>query len=451
LILAIAAFGSGLVLQAIELREQRNLAVVERDRALQVVEILESAFRNADPGQSAGDKVTARQILDAAVPGIERLEQSNPPLFVRMSATLAKVEMDLAQNARAIGWVRRGIAANDISASGDEQPLRDLLTTGSMLLARSGDVGEADSYLERLRSIGSSGTAEYQLAYARNLILKGERRKALELLIGVEQLMGEKADDANYLRASEVRWLKASCLRTLGRTSEAVALLRATLDWQRSQLSTDHPWLLRTRTHLFSTVADIAPTQELVAEHRGLIQDLLERHGSDSIEVGVNRGSLGATLLKLSRYTESAVEYAEAFRISTTLRGEEHRQTLIVALNYANALSQTKDQDSMRRALAVLEHTSEILKQKTGRNAPIRGRARWQLANVHMDLGNFQDAARVLIDPDEPMFSEVSNSTVQRDLSRAARRLYRAAECPEVGVLRETLCAELNERIELQE
>lgn len=451
LILAIAAFGSGLVLQAIELREQRNLAVVERDRALQVVEILESAFRNADPGQSSGDKVTARQILDAAAPGIETLERGNPAVFVRMTATLARVEMDLAQNARSIGWVRRGIAINDTYEVGDEDSLRDLLTTGAMLLARSGDVDEADSYLRRLKSIGGGNTAEYHLAYARNLVPKGERRKALEMLAVVEQLLGERAEDATHLRASEIRWLKATCLRGLGRAPEAVALLQATLDWQLSQLTPQHPWALRTRTQLFSALADVEPSEELVSEHLSLIEDLADRYGEDSIEVGINRGSLGAALLKLSRYAESAAQYANALRISTGRRGKDHLQTLILALNYANALALAGDADSRRTAVAVLEQTSEILKLKVGRSAPIRGRARMQLANLHMDIGNLQGAAQVLSDPDEPDFSEISNLSVRRGLLQAATRLHQVAECAPRGSSEEAFCVRIKETIDRQQ
>jgi len=152
--LALASLGSAaaLGLQALELREQRNLALIERDRALQVVEILESAFRNADPARASGDRVTARDILDAAVPSIDAIEHQQPELFARLAATLARVELDLTRGVRAAAWVNRGLTASD-AADVPEEIEASLLLSGAMAMARHGDAKTAEEYLQRLRNL----------------------------------------------------------------------------------------------------------------------------------------------------------------------------------------------------------------------------------------------------------------------------------------------------------
>lgn len=419
---AIAVFGSGLALQSVELREQRNLALIERDRALQVVEILESAFRNADPGRTAGDKVTARQILDAASPQLGQLERESPGLFVRMASTIAHVEMDLAQNARAIEWVRRGLAAADSSSNADEQALRTLLTVGAMLFARSGDVDEADELLSRLEALGWDNTPEYLLASARNLMPKGQREQALEILDRAEGLLGATKENATQLLHNEIRWIRSNCLRGLGRSAEAVALMESTLEWQKSQLPSQHPWILRTRTQLFSARSDVNPTEDLARDHQALIEELAATYGNDSIEVGVNRGSLAATLLKLNKPAESAAQYAQAVAISRRLRGEEHLETLRLKLMHGQSLSRVGTPLDSAAAVAVLGDLLSVLKLKTIPTAPIRANTRIQLANALLDLRRVDEAMAVLTDADEPPATALRQPSLVRDLERATRR-----------------------------
>ena len=428
LVAAIAVFSSGLALQAIELREQRNLAVIERDRALQVVEILESAFRNADPGRTEGDKVTARQILDAAAPRLGQLEVESPDLFVRMASTIAQVEMDVAQNARAIEWVRRGIAAADSTAKPDERALRSLLTVGAMLLARSGDVDDADELLGRLEALGWNDTPDYLIAHARNLVPKGERERALQVLDQAEAMLGPSKEIATHLLHNEVRWIRSNCLRGLGRSAEAVTLMENTLAWQTSQLPSSHPWVLRTRTQLFSALSDVNPTEELAREHHSLIEELVATYGKESIEVGVNRGSLAATFLKLDRPSESAAQYAQAVEISRRLRGEEHLQTLSFMLQYATALSRIGNRAESETAVAVLEDLLSVLKRKTIPTAPIRAATRIELANALLDLGRVDAAMAVLTDADEPPARELRLPSQVRDLEQTVQRARRLSK-----------------------
>lgn len=444
---AILAFGTGLALQSIELRAQRNLAVIERDRALQVVEILESAFRNADPGRTAGDNVTARQILDSAIPGINALEHDNPELFVRMAATLAKVEMDMAQSARAIAWVDRGIAANDKANLATSQSLVSLLTAGAMSLARSGDVDKADSYLERLRNTGNSSSPEYLIASARNLMPKGKRAEAIQLLSSAKETLGERSEDANDLTATELRWLMANCAMGLGKYDEAVEINRSTLEWQTSQLPDTHPWIQRTRTQLFSSLARTEPSQALIDEHRQLIDLLVAQHGPDSIEVGVNRLTLGTALMRMNRFQESAAEYSISLEISRKTRGPDHLSTLQTALSYASTLSQQNTPETTKLAIDILNETYLTLKIKTTPLAPIRAQSRIQLSNSMMDANDWAGAIRLLSSPEESESMHIQNKSIQHRLAEAFKRALGSASCSPAALELNDACDALDKKL----
>src|SRR5690606_17657159 len=111
-VLLVLVVAAGIVLRTSwRLAEERNRVVQERDRAQQVIALLQGAFIGADPARAGDGEVSAREILAAARPRVEALFEPQPGLYAVLAATLAEVEQGLGLDAEAELLARRGIEA----------------------------------------------------------------------------------------------------------------------------------------------------------------------------------------------------------------------------------------------------------------------------------------------------------------------------------------------------
>jgi serine/threonine-protein kinase len=446
LVAAIAVFSSGLALQAIELREQRNLAVIERDRALQVVEILESAFRNADPGRASGDKVTARDILNAAVPSVESLEATQPELFARLAATLARVELDLSQNQKSSAWVDRALAVTD-SNDLPEDVLASLLFSGTMAMARHGNAIKAEEYLARLGSLQSGSKLDFQLAHARVLMTRTRIDQAIELLRSAIN----EADSLNLgpdsTIATELRWTEAAALGMVGRYGDAASTMEKVLDWQLSQLAPDHARVARSRLMLLMQLGSISASESVIQQLDQEVHTLRELYGESSTLVALGTAAKANSLRRLNRTHEAVRQYEFALSVLEESLGEEHELVSSNRLNYALALQNEGSVASLEAAEQVLDRVYETTRRLYPRLAPITLQAQTQLALVLMLSERHDDAILVLADPS---YSDSHLTRSKASLRNQTYALEMALEGPKCATRSEPAmpgCARIAERL----
>ncbi|MBE5316070.1 MAG: serine/threonine protein kinase [Xanthomonadales bacterium] len=399
LVAAIAVFGSGLALQAMELREQRNLAVIERDRALQVVEILESAFRNADPGRASGDKVTARDILNAATAGVEALEAQQPQLFARLAATLARVELDLSQNNRASTWVDRALAVEATNKLPDEI-LSSILFTGAMAMARHGNASKAEEHLERLGSLQTTSRLEFQLAHARILMTRSKNNEAISILnsaIRESQVLNLGPESSI---ATELRWTEAAALGLAGRHRDAANLMENVIAWQHSQLPSDHARIARSRLIRLIQLSDVSADESVVNHLENELSELKRVYGESSTLVGLGTAAKAKSLLGLGQVNEAAHAYQNALAILEGSLGREHALVSQHRLNYAHVLQKIGSTESLNLSESILQEVYEITRRLYPRLAPITLQTQTQLAIAMMSSGKTDQALALLSAPE---------------------------------------------------
>ena len=430
LVAAIAVFGSGLALQAIELREQRNLAVIERDRALQVVEILESAFRNADPGRTAGDKVTARQILDAAGPSIDALEASQPGVFARLAATLGRVELDLNQGQRATNWISRGLKAAE-SANSSNEVTSELLFAGVLNHARGGEPKHAEEMLTRLEEMGLSERPEFILGKARTLVTRTKNLEAVEFLNRKFSGDPELISDPKSQTSNDLRWLSAFALGRTGDIAAAIRQFREIESWQALELPTKHPWLLQTRLAMLSHQSLMQPSASLVEEQRLLISELDSTYGSLSMASAIGRRVLAKQLSSLGRLNEALPEMRFAHEATILNHGHNHVDSVRASLDFGGLLMRSDSLSDRREAIEILGATLEISRRNYGAKAPITAHGLTLLANSHLSVGNDRQALAVLVDAQGDELHKARSIDNIRNRSILLGQALRSALCVE--------------------
>jgi tRNA A-37 threonylcarbamoyl transferase component Bud32/tetratricopeptide (TPR) repeat protein len=394
---AILVSASALALQALELREQRNLAIVERDRALKVVEILESAFRNADPARANGDKVSARDILDAAVPDINAIEHSQPELFARMAATLARVEGDLGQGVNASHWVIRGLDAAD-SIIAPPEVISSLLFTGALISARSGDAVTAETYLERLKTMGLESDPWYILARARAMITRALSSDAANYLAAELASSPHRYADPTVQVNNELRWLVASGLTSSRRREECARFLDGVIAWQTRVLEPDHPWVLRTRMFVLSNQSQMGATDKVAAEQLELVELLSEKYGEKSVIATTLRMGYARTLGRLEKFDESIEVWRQVYPSMIESRGREHGEVLRGGLDFGWALLKSTTRTNIEEARTVLLPIYRTTEARFGPLAPINLHAQSLLASALIKLELNFEALELLSD-----------------------------------------------------
>ncbi|WP_395787504.1 protein kinase [Aquimonas sp.] len=438
LTLAILGSAATLAVQAFELREQRNLAVIERDRALQVVEILENAFRNADPGQSEGDTITARQILDAAKPGIEELESTQPQVFARMAATLANVELELGQWTRAADWVDRGATAIE----GDEASstiLHSLLLTGAIAHARNANAPRARAIIEQLESSGFSEEPLFLFAKARVMTLHPEqRREGIALL---ERLIPmAAANDPQDLLANRTRWLLIQSLLDSKQLTRAAEVADATLDWQNDGLKQGHPWILETRIRRLAVASASGESDAAVDQYPSLISSVESTFGPRSPKAAMVRNSFSLALSRANRPDAAMQQARVALELFRESRGAKHISSIRAGLSLGILLLYTGSSKDLPEAEEMFRTTSLDSIELLGLSAPLS-------MNIHNGLiesltrqEKWQDALTELAQ--SPQFS---GNALRAALNRKARlgyidQILRSSACAESKNEEQSLC-----------
>lgn len=430
LVAAIAVFGSGLALQAIELREQRNLAVIERDRALQVVEILESAFRNADPGRTAGDKVTARQILDAAGPSIDELEASQPGVFARLAATLGRVELDLNQGQRATNWISRGLKAAE-SANSSNEVTSELLFAGVLNHARGGEPKHAEEMLARLEEMGLSERPEFILGKARTLVTRSKDLEAVELLNEEFARSPEFVSDPRSQISNDLRWLHAYAIGTAGDITTAIEQFKAIEAWQEAGLGNNHPWTLQTRMHILRHQSLVEPSVSLVEEQKILISEIESVYGSQSMASALGRRGLAKQLGKLGRLEEALPQMRSAHEVTLNSHGPSHVDSIISSLDFGALLMRSEEAENRREAVAILHSAHEISRKNYGARAPITAHSLTFLANSHLNVGNDWQALSLIVSSESDELHNAKSTDNIRNRSIVIGRVLSSPACTE--------------------
>jgi len=290
--LAVAATVAGLtgtLVQARTARRQRDVAYRERDRAQRITDFMTGMFKVSDPSETAGNAVTAREILDKASKDIDTGLTRDPELQAQMMHAMGTVYDNLGLYDQAQSLLERAIQVSR-GADGATNPeaLRAMDYLGFILM-QEGHPGEGEKLQRQAldvqrRTLGpehpdtlgtmsdlsatleEEGHLEEAITLCRDALEKKRRilgvtdhrtiavMDNLAVMLGVngqlvesEQLERETIElerrvyGPDHLGVLTSMGNQADALYLMGRYAEAKQLLRQTLDIQLRVLGPDHP------------------------------------------------------------------------------------------------------------------------------------------------------------------------------------------------------------------
>jgi len=357
----------------------------ERDTAEQVVSFLMELFNVADPGESRGNTITAREILDRGAARIENDLAAQPDVQARMLEAMGGVYRSLGLYERSQSLLERALGVRE-SMSGR----RTLAAAASMsrlaeTLRQRSKAAEAEPLareaLEVRRAL--AGPRDALVAQSLNtlgLVLqdRGQQDQALVLFeeaLALWRELGraESADagtahnniatiyrDRQDYTNGETAAREALRIRraALGHDSPQVAvsvsvlgqildargddaaaevLLREARDMREKVFGPDHPMTTQAANNLASVIHDQGRYAEAEPLYRMALDKNRARLG-DHFDTAMNLNNLAALLEDWGRYDEAGNYYRESLEMRRRVFGPEHLAVSRTLNNYARFL-----------------------------------------------------------------------------------------------------------------
>lgn len=319
--IALTGFVVTILRQSVAIRERSAQVAREQQRAVAVSSFLKGLFRGADPTETLGDTVSARELLDAGAARVETELSGEPATQADLMLVMSEIYQNLgiykpaeALSAKAVERLRAHKLDDSTIAAG-------LVAHGKALhyLDRAGDaVAEYDASLALRRNLGdtSSMVVAQTLAYEgsayqdlrKDTIAETMYRKA----IAIERSRGTTSMDTTL--AFTLGNLGV-LLRRRGDLSAADSAQREALAIRRAALGENHPETIRT----INNIAIIAGSRGNLAAAESLFTEVLERwtrvSGRDHPNVAFALNNLGSLYLRKKAPALAVTFYTEALDI----------------------------------------------------------------------------------------------------------------------------------------
>ena len=308
--LATAAGLIGAVLQARINRQERDVAVRERDRANRIADFMVKMFKVSNPSEARGSSITAREILDKASKEVESGLSKDPEMQAQMMNVMGDVYFNLGLLSESHSLLERTLAVQQ-RVLGPENP--DTLRTASLL----GMVLRKEGHPEETEKLDRETLA------IQTRVLGPENRDTLATMSGL-----------------------ANALMWEGKTAEAEKLDRELVETRRKVLGPEDPETVRSIDNLAFCLSlegeqgkrdDLPESEELSREALALKQRILGPEHPDTI---TSMADLAATLSLERKLPEAEKLTREALAMRRRILGPEHTDTLDTMTYLANVLEQ---------------------------------------------------------------------------------------------------------------
>ncbi|HYN23049.1 MAG TPA: tetratricopeptide repeat protein [Thermoanaerobaculia bacterium] len=318
-------FSVAMAFQMRRTAQEAQRANREAETSSRISEFLVGLFELSEPNASAGNTITAREILDRGVVRIRSELRDQPEIRATLMARMALAYLRLSLYEPAIELQREALSLRQ-TALGPEHPdvAKSLLDLGNTLVLQ-GRFAEAEPPIRQALAL---------------------RRKLL---------------DENHPDVVDVTARLADLELYTGRYTEAEHLYQDAL--ARQEAGGDYPSYFSDRGQMLITLAllyELEGRNEVVqATYDDALALLRKGLGNDHTFIGITLGNKGEWLTRQGRYKEAEACLSQARDIVRRRSGPDHLHTgfsLYKLAELANARSQHRDAESLaRNALSILQ------------------------------------------------------------------------------------------------
>lgn len=417
LVLSLLLGMSGVLLQTLVAREERNQALIERDRARSAVDLLSKAFTSADPARVAGEEVTARDILDAARPALEERFDSQPELYASLATVIADVEIALRLDTAAAVTAARGLEAAQRAGLPDAER-RPLLLVQARALVDSVHQEVAERALDEVRRMDGEPRADWLLIRGLLSRHQGAKERSIAELSAAVDMLREQGPDHD--KAAAARWMLADAYNRFGMHTEAVVAYQDTHRWMLEHgLRSEHPRVVMNRMWLVDALRQEGRLEEAWKQAAIVLDNLPETFGERSAMTARAHNGAGMLRREMGDMAGALFHLRAAYEIQHEVLGQSHPDVGRSAYNLALYFGHL---DEFAIEAERLLHEALIAAEtRVGVDSQIAGRYRARLARQLSHNGKGSDAINLLLE--RPLVPDI------RSLWEPNLREVLSAEC----------------------
>jgi serine/threonine protein kinase/tetratricopeptide (TPR) repeat protein len=348
--------------------KERDRASRERDRATRITDFMTGMFKVSDPGESRGNSVTAREILDKASNDLNSGLATDPDAQSQMMQVMANTYANLGLYPRADELATRALEARRKLLGPDDPKTLESMTQVGDILEREGKFEDAEK-MERQalaaerRVLGSDDrltldtmnllviTVGFQGRYAEADKLDREQ---------IEILARKNSPDDDKLVAAKTNL--AGLLSAEGRFVEAEKEDRDLSEIARRKWGSDHPKALAPRENLAMVLTQQGRLKEAEQLFREILPMRQRVQGADHPDTLHCMENLAGVLSAEGRLNESEQMYRESLKASVRVLGAEYPETLAEQFDIAVLLNKEgRTHEAEKLAAATLAAQMRIL------------------------------------------------------------------------------------------
>ena len=162
-------------------------------------------------------------------------------------------------------------------------------------------------------------------------------------------------------------------LNEAGRHEDALSVMQAELAMKRRRLNASEDAILVVQTNLASTYIELGRHEYGLRMRRDVYAGCLRRHGEESREALIAANNYAISLGDLQRFEEAKSLLRNKIPVVRRVLGESHELTLRMKKVYARALYQdpAATLDELREAVTTLEDTDQTARRVLGDAHPL--------------------------------------------------------------------------------
>lgn len=352
------------------LADQRDRAIAEAEKSKAVSTFLENLFKKADPSESKGSTITAREILDSGADRIESELKAQPEIQATMFDVIGSVYYSLGLFEDAQPLFNRSLYLRDSLFGNNHPDIARSLNNIGYLLCEMGEYIKADSILNIALTINLDHLPENDPEFAKVYgglawiwNLRGDYDKADTLYrkaIDIQLANNNPNVGVNYNNL-------ALLMHEMNRYDEAEVFFQESLEILQEAYGDVHPEVATTLYNYGQLQRDMDHVDEAIEIHRKVLK--LDRllYGDEHPNVAYSLNGLASMMNKTGNTEEAENLYRQALEMRRKLLGNDHPD---VGYSLNNLGRVMMNREAYRQAEKLFFEALEIHKNANGLKHP---------------------------------------------------------------------------------
>ena len=411
-------------------------ALLEAKTAQRTSDFLVDLFRRANPENSRGQTITAREVMDQGARSVRQELEGEPIMQARLMSTIGEVYMSLGMfnNAdslieEALDHRRRYLPEGDIAiAASEQQRARVLQLLGKPTEARAA----YEKTIELYEAQGDAGKAGLIDALGNLGWMLGQIGEFDDATANIDRALS-LADAEDSLDEGQLMGLlnnQATIKMNKGEAEAALPILEHSLEIAR-RIYKDSP------SRIADIVTNLSNANSMCGKLEEASSSALEAltlykgvYGDNHPLVAKALGNVGICYAQLGKLVEARPYLEQTLIALKNIYGREHPEIAMAHMNLGLLKLQSGDAQA---AISDLKQAAAMHEKLTGAETPSLSYSLYHLASAQAGVGNYAESRRLMLRVvaiDEKLYGPESGEVADdlEGLAEVVRQLGQTAE-----------------------